>query len=339
MSLASALMPPPDADSPVTAPAAAPPPATPTAAAPPPATPTALPDSSPPMMNQPAQPIQPAHPDLPRFQRTFANTIKAIGLGLAMNGIPGAVVGAIDPQAPGRQARANAQAGQTAQHFADARAAHEIAQVTSLEQQVNAFNETHQQQMEKVGLENVKAAQDAGFSLVAVSPLDGSVAENAAAAMNNVQQVKNNNGGAVPAGLLHIHAGNANGIFTLQLTDPALALDAINQTNRAQGLRELTRDQFMSQPAADRALQAKNALNFTFPTDSRTGQISQDSITTLDNRLTLVKAQPGFNGQDVLVTKLQQSLNFQTSALEHEAARKGQVTGIEAQAAQPGTTA
>lgn len=193
--------------------------------------------------------------------------------------------------------------------------------------------------MEKVGLENLKAAQDAGFNLVAVSPLDGSVEDNSAAAMNNLQQIQKNNGGAVPAGLLHIHAGNANGIFTLQLSNPTAALDAINQTNRAQGLPQVTREQFMSQPATDRAVQAKNALNFTFPTDSRTGQISQDSVTTLDNRLALVKAQPDFSGKDALVTKLQQSLDFQTSALEHEAKRKGKATGTEAQAAQPGTTA
>src|SRR5207249_6861769 len=68
-----------------------------------PPTPTATPDTAPPQMNQPQQ------PDLPRFQRTFGNTLKGILMGTLMNGIPGGIVGGIDPQAPGRQAAQNRQ--------------------------------------------------------------------------------------------------------------------------------------------------------------------------------------------------------------------------------------
>jgi len=98
------------------------------------------------------------------------------------------------------------------------------------------FHETHQQEMERVGLGNLKSAQEAGFQLIAVTPLDGTVQENAQAAVNNLQQVKNNNGGLVPEGLLHIHAGNSNGIFTLQLANPTAALDTVNTARRAQGM-------------------------------------------------------------------------------------------------------
>jgi len=62
-------------------------------------TPTATPDTAPPQMNQPQQ-----QPDLPRFHRTFGNTLKGMLMGLAMGGIPEAIVGGIDPRAPGRQA-------------------------------------------------------------------------------------------------------------------------------------------------------------------------------------------------------------------------------------------
>src|SRR5882672_723663 len=82
---------------------------------------TATPDTAPPQMNQPAQ-----QPDLPRFQRTFGNTLKGILMGQLMNGIPGAIAGGIDPQQPARQAQAKQQMAQANMTFANARAAHEV---------------------------------------------------------------------------------------------------------------------------------------------------------------------------------------------------------------------
>lgn len=303
-----------------------------------PGVPASAPNLSAPASQPLAQPAQPA-PDLPRFRRTFANTLHGIAVGFGLAGLPGAVAGGISP--PGVQAEANNRASIAAanQHFASLRAAHETAQVALLEKQVTAFDDDHQQQMERIGLDNLKAAQEAGFNIVSVSPLDGDPADNAKAAMNNLQQIQKNNGGQVPEGLLHIHAGNANGIFTMQLQNPAAALGVINQTRRAQGLPEIDSNTFMGLSAQERQNQAKDALNFTFPTDRQSGQISQDSVTTLENRLALVKAQPAFNGQDALVANLQRSLDLQTSALQHEATRKGQAAGAEALGAQPGTTA
>src|SRR5437016_4391005 len=54
------------------------------------------------LSNNLSQPTAPTQPDLPRFQRTFGNTLKGILMGTLMNGIPGGIVGGIDPQAPGR---------------------------------------------------------------------------------------------------------------------------------------------------------------------------------------------------------------------------------------------
>jgi hypothetical protein len=280
-----------------------------------------------------------AQPDLPRFQRTFGNTLKGMLVGFGLGGIPGAVAGGINPRGAQSALQQNAAMVAANQHFASARAAHETASAAMLEKQVNAFDEEHQKQMERLGLDNLKAAQDAGFRIVSVTPLDGDPADNSKAAMNNLQEIQKNNGGKVPEGLLHIHGGNGNGIFTLQLQDPAAALGAINQTRRAQGLAEVDSNTFMSLHPGDRQQMAKDAINFTMPTDPRTGQISQESVTTLENRLGLVKAQPEFNGKDALVTNLQRSLDFQKSALQHEATRKGQAAGAEAQGAQPGKTA
>lgn len=282
--------------------------------------------------------ITAAQPDLPRFRRTFGNTLKGMLVGFGLGGVPGMVAGGISPQGIDREAQSRAAVAAANQHFASARAAHETAQAALLEKQVNAFDEDHQQQMEKIGLDNLKAAQEAGFKIVGVTPLDGEPADNAKAAMNNLQQIQKNNGGQVPEGLLHIHGGNGNGIFTLQLQDPAAALGVVNQTRRAQGLPELDSNTFMGLSPQERQSQAKDAINFTNPTDPQSGQISQNSVTTLENRLALVKAQPAFNGKDALVTNLQQNLDFQKSALEHEATRKGQAAGSEAMAAQPGQT-
>jgi hypothetical protein len=283
--------------------------------------------------------VTPGKPDLPRFQRTFGNTLKGMLVGLGLGGLPGAVVGGINPQGIQREAQSRAAIAAANQHFASARAAHETLQASLLEKQVNAFDEQHQAEMERIGLENLDAAQKAGFKIVSVTPLDSNPADNTKAAMNNLQQIQKNNGGKVPEGLLHIHAGNGNGIYTLQLQDPAAALGIVNQTRRAQGLPELDSNTFMGLSPQERQSQAKDAINFTNPTDPQTGQISQTSVTTLENRLALVKAQPAFNGQDALAASLQQNLDFQKSALEHEATRKGQATGAEALGAQPGKTA
>src|SRR6266478_5087744 len=118
-------------------------------AAPPAATPTALPDSSPPMMNaQPAQPAPSSGPDLPRFKRTFAATIKGIAMGMLEGGIPGAIVGGIDPQAPQRQARANAQLSQANITFQSAKAAHEVAMAHQADVEYQFMPEKLQQEAE-----------------------------------------------------------------------------------------------------------------------------------------------------------------------------------------------
>lgn len=301
-----------------------------------PPTPTATPDSSPPMMNQPAQPTK---PDLPRFQRTFGNTLKGILMGTLMNGIPGGIVGGIDPQAPGRQAAQNRQMAQAKITFANAQAAHEVAMAHQADVEYQALPEKLQQQAEERGLDNMTKAKAAGYLPVASIPLDQGADQNTQNANTALNSVKTQFG-AVPSGLLYVHTGN--GVTVMKLQDPNAALPVINQARRAQGMPEITQDVFATLKPEDRDSMARNAINFTSPRDVN-GMVSQQSLNETNMRLETVKAQPDFNGKSDLVAQLQATADHQKAIIDSgavaEAQRKGAAAGAEAQAAQPGTTA
>src|SRR5258707_11227910 len=182
------------------------------AAAPPAATPTALPDSSPPMMN--AQPTPSSKPDLPRFQRTFANTLKGIALGMVQGGIPEAIAGGIDPQLPGRQARANAQLAQANITFQSAKAAHEVAMAHQADVEYQFMPEKLQQEAEGRGLDDLVKAKSAGYLPIASVALDQGQAQNAANAAAALASVKTRYG-AGPGGLLYIHVGKQPPVLKL----------------------------------------------------------------------------------------------------------------------------
>jgi hypothetical protein len=331
--LATALMPSPDAgDTPVTSAT----PDTPDTA--PAATPTATPDSSPPMMNQLSG--QPAQPDLPRFHRTFMNTLKGIALGMMEGGVPGAIAGGVDPQAPGRQARANAQAQQAKITFANAQAAHEVAIAHQADVEYQALPQKLQQEAEGRGFDNVVKAKQAGYVPVASIALDQGTAQNSQNAMTAMQDVQTKFGGTVPSGLLYIHTGN--GVTVLKLQDTNAALPMVNRSLRAQGMPQLSQDQFAALNPQDRDGLARNALTFTAPMD-KNGEISQDSLNVANYRLATLQAQPDFNGKDALVAALQATATHYQAVLDSGAGaaaiRAGKAKGAEAVAAQPGTTA
>jgi hypothetical protein len=297
-------------------------------------TPTATPDSAPPQMNQPQ-----GQPDLPRFQRTFGNTLKGILMGWAMNGVPGAIAGGISPQGIQRQANASAQATQAKITFANAQAAHEVAMAHQADVEYQALPGKLQQEAEARGLENMERAKAAGYLPVASIPLDQGTAQNSQNASTALNSIKSQFG-AVPSGLLYIHTGN--GVTVMKLQDPNAALPMINQARRAQGMPEITQDVFATLKPEDRDGMARNALNFTNPRDVN-GMVSQQSLNEANMRLETVKAQPDFNGKSELVTQLQATVDHQKAVIDsgavQEAQRKGSAAGTEAQAAQPGTTA
>lgn len=286
------------------------------------------------------QPNSPAPPqDLPRFQRTFKSTLQGMLLGFERGGVPGAVVGGVDPQGVQRSANASAQLAQAKVTFANAQAAHEVAMAHQADVEYQALPEKLQQQAEERGLKNMEEARKAGYLPVASVPLDQGTEQNSAGATTALNSVKQQFG-AVPNGLLYIHTGS--GMTVMKLQDPAAALTTINQARRAQGMPEIAQDTFLQLAPADRDSMARDAINFTDPRDTN-GQVTQNSINLASMRLATVKAQPQFNGKDALVTSLQQSVDHQKSVLDSgaqaEATRKGQAVGAEATAAQPGQTA
>src|SRR6516162_5591071 len=84
----------------------------------------------------PAAPVQvpQAAPDLPRFQRTFGNTLKSMLIGLGEGGVLGAAFGAVNPGAIEQQRQ---QVIQTQQTF-EAKAAEQVAKAHA--EELNAAN-------------------------------------------------------------------------------------------------------------------------------------------------------------------------------------------------------
>lgn len=288
----------------------------------------------------PLQNLQPAAgPPNPKLRSVLFNHIKGLAIGMALDGIPGAVVGAVDPQGMQRQANMQAQAAQAKITFANAQAAHEVAMAHQADVEYQALPEKLQQEAEGRGLDNIAKAKQAGYLPIASIPLDQGTSQNAANAKAALDDVKSRFG-QVPSGLLYIHTGNVMTVMKLQ--DPNAVLPTINQTLRAQGQPELSQDQFSALAPQDRDNLARLALTFTSPVDTH-GEISQDALNMANARLLNVKAQPAFNGQDQIVSQLQATVDHYQSVLDSGAGaaaiRAGKAKGAEAAAAQPGTTA
>lgn len=301
----------------------------------------------------PAQPqedlsgLTQAPTSLPKFERTFSNTLKSLLIGFGMGGVPGAVVGAADPvgiaraQANSRAiAQAKVSAAQGNATFENARAAHEVAMAHQADLEYQSLPEKLQQEQEKRSFDTLTSAKAAGYLPISSIPLDQGTDQNSQAAMTALQDIKSRFG-TVPAGLVYIHTGNT--MTVLKLNDPNAALPMINQTLMAQGQKQLDANTFAALSQADKETMARNAINFTNPLDPVNGEISQNSLNIANLRLLTVKAQPAFNGQDALVSQLQATIDHQQSVLDSgtgaAAIRAGKAKGLTAQAAQPGETA
>jgi len=277
--------------------------------------------------------------DLPRFQRTFGNTLKGMLLGLGMNGIPGAIAGGVNPTGAQKELQNRVSTEQANVTFENARAAHEVAMAHQADAEYQALPEKLQQEADARGLDNLTRARQAGYLPVASIPLDQGKAQNSQNASTALNQVKQQFG-TVPQGLLYVHTGS--GMTVLKLQDPNAALPTINQTRRAQGMPEIDPSAFATLAPQDKDAMARDAINFADPRDLN-GQITQNSLNVVNMRLATVKAQPEFNGKDALVSQLQAAADHQKQVLDsgakQEATRKGEAAGAEAEAAQPGTTA
>ncbi len=151
-------------------------------------------------------------------------------------------------------------------------------------------------------------AQRNGFVVRAVTPLDQGVAANAAAALNNLEQITKTDGAV--GNMLHLHVGDK--ILSLQLRDPIAGLNMVNLYRKAQGLEPYTPDFFSSLSQEERNNTAIAMMNFT---DPGRGDVNPQTLTTLQTRLGLVKAQPDFTGKDTIVGRLQNAVDLQTDIL------------------------
>ena len=118
--------------------------------------------------------------DMPRFQRTVGSTLKGMLFGLATGGVPGAVAGAASPTNEAQVvqnrktiANASAQTAQANATFASMRAAEAVALASAADKRYQYMDEDHQLEVQKAGLENFALAQQSGFVVRAVTPLDG----------------------------------------------------------------------------------------------------------------------------------------------------------------------
>ncbi|HXE32781.1 MAG TPA: hypothetical protein VN087_02625 [Verrucomicrobiae bacterium] len=274
------------------------------------------------------------------------STLKGIALGFMEGGVPGAVEGGIDPQAPVRQAQyqgamaqAKLQQAQGQAMFATAQAAHEVTQAHSADLEYQALPQKLQDEQQGRQLDNLGKAKQAGYMPIASIALDQGEQQNTRNAMTALKSVAAQYG-TVPQGLLYIHVGDSMQVLKLQ--DSNAALPVINQSRMAIGSAPIDPATFASLSQQDKDGMARNAINFTSPRDVN-GLISQQSLDEANMRLATVKAQPSFNGQDQLVSSLTAEVQHQTDVLNTGASasaiRAGKAAGAQAQAAQPGTTA
>jgi hypothetical protein len=275
---------------------------------------------------------QSATPPPPPGLKGLGGRLRGVLYGLATGGAAGAVAGSIDPN----QAKTNYQDRQQVQaanvHFATARAAEMVAMANRADAAYQNYDSDHQLEVQKQQLGILDEAQKAGFVVRAVTPLDQGTAANTQAAMNNLQQITSTDGAV--GEMLHLHVGDKT--MSLQLRDPNAGLDLVNSRLTAQGLPKIAQETWTNYSQDARNSLGIDALNFT---DPGRGHVTPDTLTTLQNRLGLVKAQSDFTGKDALVSGLQTAVDLQLSILNRQSARQAQQKAEEITTTGAATTA
>jgi hypothetical protein len=283
--------------------------------------------------NNPAQ-SQPlsATPPPPAGLQGLGGRLRGVLYGLATGGAVGAVAGAIAPN-DARAVYQNRQAVQAANvRFASARAAEMVANANRADAAYQNFDSDHQLAVQQQQLGILDEAQKAGFVVRAVTPLDQGTAKNTQAAMNNLQQITASDGAV--GEMLHLHVGDKT--MSLQLRDPNAGLDLVNSRLTAQGLPKIDQGTWANYSQDARNSLGIDAMNFT---DPGRGHVTPDTLTTLQNRIGLVKAQSDFTGKDALVSSLQSAIDTQTSILDRANERQVQQKAQEITTTGAATTA
>jgi hypothetical protein len=229
-----------------------------------------LPDNSSPDMSAVAQP-QP----MVRFQRTIGNTLRGMIMGLAQNGIPGMVGGAISPTGVQRNADQAEQEAQMHFKFASAQAAAMAADATMKTKQLDNYDEDHQQQVYKENQETADWFMNHGYNPTTVTQNDG-----------NSEFVAAKNLGTVPPVTSLQVAPNQIMHFDLSQMPQQVGLDAVNQLNDQLGKPEISQAMWAGTPQQQRLQMIYNTSQYWTPA------ASEDTLTQYKNDLARVSAIP-----------------------------------------------
>jgi hypothetical protein len=258
-------------------------------------------------VSQPQIPQQ--APDLPRFQRTFGNTLKSMLIGLGEGGVLGAAFGAANPAAIERQQQQRQQAIKTQQDFESARAAGEAARAVSARKQADAFDEQTKDLHDQREARLLDQAKTLGLSVVGVVDTNQGTAQNnqnASAALKNIQAQNN---GQYPEGIVPFHL--ADKTILMKATDPTAGLDLYNSVQRAKGEPPVSPDQFKAIPQA-----AKNEAIEYFRPKNAQGVMDASTLSIAQQRLATAQAQGPYPEQSQHVKDLTQEVDLQQRALQ-----------------------
>ncbi|MGH9643335.1 MAG: hypothetical protein ACRD3Q_13045 [Terriglobales bacterium] len=235
----------------------------PQASAPP--TPTAQDAASvaPTSTTQPDMPA-PTEPQ-PQFKAGVITRLGSALAGLAMNGIPGAVEGAIDPRAIAAAKTARNATQVAAVKFQSARAAQAVAEASRDAWNVDHLPEQLQQEHDQFALQQIQAMHEFGVPLLTVVDTqdDGTSAKNALASV-----AQSAPGGQIP----HIATINMGGkAYVFSLDRPASNIDQLNQLRTSQGLPAIPQSDYDALKPEQRIQLADDAVRlFAQPFDPRT---------------------------------------------------------------------
>ncbi|MGH9523164.1 MAG: hypothetical protein ACRD3E_11600 [Terriglobales bacterium] len=217
------------------APVDAPQPSDPNAAPP---TPTAQDAASvAPTSNTPPDMPAPSEPT-PQFKPGLSGRLRALAVGLLEGGIPGAVVGAVDPLAPARAAAVRNQINTQNVRFATARAASAVAQATADEAHLRMLPDELQAQHDEAAKQTIDTFHKLGLPLVSVVDTQ----DDGTAAMQGLSTLaKSSPGGQVP----HVSVVQMGGkAYVFSLDRAANNLEQVNSLRAAQGLPKYTPEDF-----------------------------------------------------------------------------------------------
>lgn len=202
-------------------------------------------------------------PVLPRFQRTVGSTLKGMLLGLAMDGVPGAIAGAATPTGVQRAADQQQSEAQARVKFANAQAASMVAEAAMNDAKLHALPQELQDQHNAVSLGFIKDLQDLGITPTLQAPNTGADASGA------LEQLTSSHGAVPP--LFTVNVGHTVLAYDLsQLSGTPKGLDLVNRVRSIQGQSPIDPVIWRQTPVGARTELMNNTMQFFNPAPPKT---------------------------------------------------------------------